>query len=462
MNIFPQFDLGADIGKGIGSGFSDTYSEIAKKGQLTKSLENIRTAQQGQPYDPLKTYASIVSTPYLDSQHAGPLSDLIRLQHRNYTQGTPTNPIRQTGNASPQSYSPLGSNQPSRSINPQVSQPTSQSFQNTSSEPINPETFRKKQTPSLRRTPTEALLKPTPVIDPQSVLQRTNELEPLYGREEASQRAQSEAEVPIREWEADQAAAKSQIAQQDDIRKRIRKEASDRLQTDEQGIFGKVPNSVFSRMENRGIEQIEDGANPDKVFQDIADRTLRLSRASENAFGIFENGKYVGGVSKLSNPVGWLKSLKNTRENFEKEGALDEFKSLLESSQGFSPDFAASLAYPLSNTTKKQVHSLVTTGKKGLLGEQYENSNDPKFRKKVDSFVSDYLKNISYMDSLQSLRKELDSYSPNFGREAFDEISRRYKENPRLLNGPQADELNASQPFIPNLADLFVTFTGGI
>lgn len=472
MNIIPQFDIGADIGRGLGGGFSDAFSEVAKKGQLARSLDNIRK-QQGATYDPLKTYTSLASTPFLDPSHIGPLSEMIRMQYRNAATrgtGTPTagpgTSLRQPGLVSPQTYSTQGTIQPSNVAPGTSPQQISQPISSGQAEPVDASKFRRKPTPSLRTTPTEALLRPAPVIDPQWVLERTNELEPIYGREEAANRAQAEAEVPLKQWQSEQSAAKAQIEQQDELRNRIRLESASRVQAlddkggfDSASFYNKIPSSVFSKMENRGLDQIANGANPDQVAQDIADRTLRLARASENAFGVFKEGEgFIGGASKLSNPTQWLDSLKRARSLFKDENALEEFKGLLESSQGFSPDYAASLTYPLTQDLNKVIKGF--TEKKGGLLDKLIQSRSPNLEKNVSKFVDQILDNLGEYDSLQTIRLALAKQNPGIESMVMDEISRRADENPRLLNAPQREELTITQPYFPNLSDLFMDFMG--
>lgn len=423
------------FGAAIGQGLSESVPKEIDRYRLSSGLRDL--SKNANSLSPLEAYSQAASIPGITPAMLQALPEIIRQQKMGQGLSNSANQRRNGQQGG-------GSGGQGNQQNP---------FQNQTSSEKNPT-----ETSSVTTTKgVEATTKPyiPPTYD--DILARAGELyqqnPQLYPTPESAMKG------AVDEAQANQArnvALQNQRSGEQEVQSRVQKELSDQASRAEV----KVPDEVYTDLENRAIEEVRSGQKTER--QAAVDAKKELAEISRQ----YQDIDNLGTAKILTrSPSENKKSLRSIRDEFEKRNDLRNFASKLVATTNLSPSKAAYLTYPASKDVSK-----VLSGLKELKTTYDKTTTLPNI---VDDETRDIAtlnaamkiaptnakKSLSQNDSLLAIAEELKSrgYNPNVWMDYVDK--RKEKLN---LSDLQLQELRKDRNFTNTLNDLWMFYFTGL
>lgn len=429
--IIEQGNLAAALGNKFGEGLSQQIPKELERYRLSQSLKGLqKNAANMNPFEQAAyLYSSPGVTPEIATQLI-PLLQLVNARNENlkFAQGAGQ------GGQGGQGAAPMG--QPGQ-IGQNLPRGT---FGGAEEAPQDPNALRKIVTPETTRTLQERLGVPKSQPELLQDAARLQMNRPAYYATKDPQQSYMDAVEADNRRVAQEKTELEKAQRQQAVQTRLNEEFERAFDTELQKKGQTTYADISGEMRNRFLERAEDDVARGKLTEREAAlkygrQALDFAKKKNNLFRIASTGFYNQSPSQAQS------ELKELRKEYERLGGLEEFKNDLIKTQGISPHFAYSLAFPVSEN--KALSSYINKIKAGT---------------SIDKIVTDIAPLITDKDSPQAIARQiqkrgLDYQSP--------QTLQAFRRNPNIrLNDRQRTEISEPVQRVPTLNDVwFFSFT---
>lgn len=389
------------VGSGIGQGLAEQIPKEIERNRLSSGLQAFE--QEHQNLTPMQQLARLSAIPGITPQTIQSFSDLAKQQQQRASferaagRGTPPMPQASPGMQDIQ----FGQSQQRAQV-PQQQQPPPQQpgvTQRLPEQPYQPQPqivteqpIAEKSLPRLPWTP-----------------QQRNERISQYGRQgftpdQAQQLAADDEARDLAEPGVHEKRLEQQESKQKSAREELDRQLQQKLQKDKEGIFKDITGEWKTNLE-RSMER-DLRLHPDMSVTDAANKWSKEALELAEGKTQFAKTAATTGIESLGKGKQTLNKLKTYSELFKKTGNEKEYKNLLISQMGLSPQGAAYVAYDLSPNVKSYIPKIKSSAKT----HPQENAI------KVATELGD---KITPQDSILAIVRNIKDHDPFFDETAF-------------------------------------------
>ncbi len=438
--IIKQGNILGRIGSGVGKGLAEQVPKEIERARLSSGLANFE--QEHGNLNPIQQLARLSAIPGITPQMIQSFSELAKQQNtRNaYLQrGGQREPSqRKSGQelnniqfANMQQGQPSQSRQGQPSVNNQnVNQDEFGQPQIVQQNPLREEAIPKTPwTPERRNEERARLYEDFPNLQPR-------EIEEMAADNEARELAQPAAQQNIDTYLKQQ---------QSEAENKFTNLLETKLQKTKEGVYSDITGEMLNNLKRSMNRELR--TNPRATVEDVAnkwsDKALELAKDKKLLQGLADNDFTT--LNVLTKKDATKRQLDNFAKTFKNAGNSEEYFNTLKSGFNFSPQGAASIAFPRSKNVKDYI-SKVKESRMSTL--ENHSANSRKIASEIENLITSD-------DSLLAIVKDLRERDPFFDQYAFFQQLTEDRDTIRL-NPRQIRELEATPQDLPNWSDLLV------
>jgi hypothetical protein len=417
------------LGKGLGQGLSETVPKEIERSRLSTGLKKF--AENSSNLSPQQQIAEIAGLPGVTPQLIETMGQLARQQSiRNNleaSRGGRTN--TKTPTPSPE--------QDFRNIEfaGGIQRPEQQSNQNIQEQTRNVSPREKGQPQINPKNPLREEAQPGIPPSSEQVYDRALDIlaiDPQLGLQGAWDQAIKEFNIDLARPEAERKRDEALRETQERIEGKFKEALETKLHkkfkpgSGEESIYSQLPGEYYTDLV-RGLEKDlrENKKSSEKdVIDDWSTRGLDLTKTKSQ---LEKYAKSDFGLKNLINKKAGKDKLDQYSNIYKKAGNSEQYFNYLKSDMGFSPQGAASVAFPLSKDLNKTVDRI--NKKSASLIDESNFIGGGSYGFGYHDLINDISKNIKDDDSLLSLSFKLKEKDPFFNQqEFFEEMNTRQDE----------------------------------
>lgn len=441
-NPVPRYDIGERIGEGLSKGFSDTFGEFYKKGQLGQSLKSLQNQAKTGNFNTFDLATKALTTPFLSSDQANFLMPFLQTQafassnqpNSFAGQQVPSNQRQMTGTGGP-------------GIQPNIPSGNDRALQSEFSQRYGFEPESLEDSASVQNA-----LNMAPVRDEASIINRAQELirsnPAVYPtKESAIAGAEREFESDLKRYNEALSKQERQINTRESALKNYRSTLAQKIQIGGPANYSEIPGEIQNKQENKLKSLIKQGASPESAVEKLTSQALSFAKSRNRQLN-----------ESWANPVRWIENFKTRLPTYREIGA-EEVALNDAINSGLSRQQASQEVFPVTDQTRKFIDSLkIKKPNLAGAGARYGRPSDMFGRAspdQVEKLVDYYRNNLQPSDSFEALQNVL--RSKEIDEKPFIQALKDAYENKELaVNERQGRELETLAPYEATLMDLWL------